>query len=120
MNIRLLIGVVAICAALLAGYIAFLRPTPDTPSDVESQISHTGPLGVGTKSQESGTGGESLESGAEHALEPLLKMAEALLVDFRNTVVDYEATMIKRERINGSLGAESTMQAKIRCRDREA
>ena len=42
-------------------------------------------------------------------------MAQQGLAEMRANVRDYSAIMVKRERINGVVGAQSCMKAKIRC-----
>lgn len=52
----------------------------------------------------------------EHPLDPALRLAREALEKFQREVSDYTATMIKRERISGTLGGETRMEAKIRTR----
>ena len=54
-----------------------------------------------------------------HALEPVLELARKALSQLQIEVEDYTGRMIKRERINGTLGSEVQMEFKIRTR-REA
>lgn len=49
-----------------------------------------------------------------HPLDPVLKLAEEIKLRIESDVVDYTATIIKRERIRGKLKDEETMEAKIR------
>lgn len=53
---------------------------------------------------------------APHPLDPALNIARQSLQNIRNNIVDYTAVMIKRERINGTLGEHEFMFAKIRNR----
>ncbi len=49
-----------------------------------------------------------------HPLDPVLKLAEQIKQRIESDVVDYTATITKRERIRGKLNDEETMEAKIR------
>lgn len=51
-----------------------------------------------------------------HALEPVLALARRALSRMQDEVDDYTGRMIKRERINGTLGSEVQMEFKIRTR----
>ncbi|MEX2174597.1 MAG: DUF1571 domain-containing protein [Pirellulaceae bacterium] len=53
---------------------------------------------------------------APHPLDPALTMARAALGHIRQDINDFEATIIKRERIKGVLGNYEYMYAKIRNR----
>lgn len=59
---------------------------------------------------------QSLESGDKslHPLDPVLELAEQIKQRIESDVVDYSATITKRERIRGKLNDEETMEAKIR------
>lgn len=52
---------------------------------------------------------------APHPLDRALGFAHEALNSMRSEVVDYTATMAKRERINGSIGETNFMNIKIRC-----
>ncbi len=76
----------------------------------------------GTASHDNRTNSESsshlsTESPSEpsgpHPLDPVLELAKKELEVFSQSVVDYTAVMIKRERIGGKLGEESRMAVKI-------
>src|SRR5262245_53298573 len=54
--------------------------------------------------------------GPAHPLDPALATAQEALLRIRESVGDYTATMIKRERIKGVLGDYEFMFAKIRNR----
>jgi Protein of unknown function (DUF1571) len=56
---------------------------------------------------------------AEHPLDRALKRAQEGLTVIENTVTDYTATIIKRERINGKLKEHEFIAAKIRNRKLE-
>lgn len=53
---------------------------------------------------------------APHPLDPALQIARQSLQNIRENIVDYTAVMIKRERINGTLGEHEFMLAKVRNR----
>ena len=53
---------------------------------------------------------------AGHPLDPALELAQDALVRIQRDVVDYTATIVKRERIKGQLGNYEYMFAKIRSR----
>ncbi|MEC8555966.1 MAG: DUF1571 domain-containing protein [Planctomycetota bacterium] len=55
-----------------------------------------------------------------HALDPALKMAYASLTNIRSSIKDYQAIVVKRERVNGVLGDYEYMGAKIRNRQVDA
>ena len=56
---------------------------------------------------------------AGHPLDPALQVAYASLKHIRATIKDYTAIMIKRERVNGTLGGYEFMGVKIRNRKLE-
>jgi hypothetical protein len=51
---------------------------------------------------------------AEHPLAPAIRLAKASLDHINVDIKDYTATMVKRERINGTLGEKESMLVKIR------
>lgn len=53
---------------------------------------------------------------AGHPLDPALQIARKSLVHIQSTIADYNAVVIKRERINGTLGDHEFMFAKVRNR----
>ena len=53
-------------------------------------------------------------AGNQHPLDPAIKLAQDALVTFRQNVNDYNAIVVKRERINGTLGDHEYMYVKIR------
>src|SRR5262245_53623367 len=55
----------------------------------------------------------------DHPLDPALQTAQEALSRIRETVTDYTAVMIKRERIKGVLGDFEYMSAKIRNRKKD-
>jgi Protein of unknown function (DUF1571). len=65
---------------------------------------------------ESATPAKGAVNGPEHPLDPALQTAQEALARIRETVTDYTAVMIKRERIKGVLGDFEYMSAKIRNR----
>ena len=50
----------------------------------------------------------------EHPLDPVLELARRITRQMETEVVDYTATVVKRERIKGKVGNEDYMQVKIR------
>mgnify|MGYP006117187657 FL=1 len=50
----------------------------------------------------------------EHPLDPAIKVARECLVNIQANVKDYTCTLVKRERINGTLGDYEYMYTKIR------
>jgi hypothetical protein len=58
--------------------------------------------------------------GAEHPIDPTIVFARESLDRFRELVVDFEATMVKQEQVNGELFPRATMFTRIRNpRERE-
>jgi Protein of unknown function (DUF1571) len=51
-----------------------------------------------------------------HPLDPALKIAQDTLTMMQRDLVDYTALIVKRERVNGTLGVHEFMEAKIRSR----
>lgn len=62
---------------------------------------------------------DAQDSVASHALDPVLKLARAALVQHRQRDRDYRATVTKQERISGKLGALNRMELKLRSRPHE-
>lgn len=60
-----------------------------------------------------GSNGNDKVPFGSHPLDPVLKLARGSLEDFNENVIDYVATMTKRERIDGTLSEQSTMTVKI-------
>ena len=54
-----------------------------------------------------------------HPLDPALDLADKCLRNVEDKVRDYTCTIIKRERINGTLGEQEFIQAKIRNEQRQ-
>jgi hypothetical protein len=52
-------------------------------------------------------------SGDNHALDPVLELANDALSKMQIEIRDYTATLLKRERIGGTLGGESEMELKV-------
>jgi len=52
----------------------------------------------------------------EHPLDPALKIAYEGLERIRNEVTDYSCTLVKQERVNGTLNPEEYMYAEVRNR----
>jgi hypothetical protein len=53
---------------------------------------------------------------SSHPLDPVLRLAEEIRDYLDSDVVDYTATLVKRERVKGKLGKEEHMEVKIRNR----
>ena len=62
---------------------------------------------------------EAKPNGQQHPLDPAIQLAKDALVDFRRRVKDYQAVVVKRERINNVLGDYQYMFVKIRNERRE-
>lgn len=97
----------------LVGYWVLL-PHADSESTLGESISTAIPVVI-DQIQDSADHPEDSDGG--HALDPLLEIAHGLLNKFQVEVRDYTASMVKRERISGALGAESRMNIKVRCRN---
>ncbi len=115
-----IIGVV-LCLSLV-----FLRMSPSAPpmSDQLVRTSRTVSQAEGSATDDSV--GSTLapavvEAGTSdsHPLDKALRIARDALTRFDTTVDDYTGTIIKRERVGGSLGGESRMEFKIRARKKE-
>ncbi len=50
----------------------------------------------------------------QHPLDPVLEFAREVLTHMQTNVADYEALLVKRERIGGKLGTEFRMELKVR------
>ena len=59
-------------------------------------------------------GDASVATVGAHPLQPALELAQKGLAGLRGTIKDYSCTVVKRERIDGKLGAHEYMFAKIR------
>ena len=62
---------------------------------------------------------EATRAEAGHPLDPALKIAYASLKQVRENITDYTAIMIKRERVDGTLGEHEFMGVKVRNRKHE-
>lgn len=74
-----------------------------------------GPMGLGDEPNSPGKQSRA-EVEAAHPLDPAMKQAKEGLKYIQENVVDYTATIIKRERIKGKLNEHEFMYAKIRNR----
>jgi outer membrane lipoprotein-sorting protein len=61
-----------------------------------------------------GAGDATVATVGAHPLQPALELAQKGLAGLRSTIKDYSCTVVKRERIDGKLGAHEYMFAKIR------
>ena len=50
----------------------------------------------------------------QHPIDPAISLAQSCLIDFRKNVKDYQSVVVKRERIDGTLGNYEYMLLKIR------
>lgn len=112
--------------------IAFLRMSPARPSMANQYVTETN-AGVGANSTDLPPSGDGATPSigstpgpalvdvatAGHPLDKVLRLAREALSRFDSTVDDYTGTVIKRERVAGTLGGESRMEFKIRNRKLE-
>lgn len=101
--------------------IAFLWMSPSAPSMADQLVTVTRSTEPARESVGS-TPATSIVDAATadaHPLDPALHIARQALMRFEATVEDYTGTIIKRERIGGSLGGEARMEFKIRTRKKE-
>lgn len=96
----------------LVGYWVLL-PHAESESSLGESVSTAIPVVVDDR-QDSVDQTEDTDEG--HALDPLIEIARSLLEKYQADVRDYTASMVKRERISGTLGAETRMNIKVRCR----
>lgn len=110
---RLTIAIGVLLVAVVTGLVLWLSLKSDA-SLVDSFVSERAPSGHPGHQ----LGGPEPKSswGDGHPLDPALKIAREALAKFEREVDDYTATMIKRERISGTLGAETRMEIKLRTR----
>jgi len=80
--------------------------------ELESQGSQAASVNV-PLSSEPATALVEASNADEHALDPVLSIARDALVSMKKNVRDYQATLLKRERIGGSLSGESVMEIKV-------
>lgn len=82
--------------------------TPKTTKDI-------GPKERIAKLETPGGNSVAVPAAAPHPLDRALSFARSALTSMQDDVVDYTATMAKRERINGVVGEPNYMKIKIRC-----
>jgi Protein of unknown function (DUF1571) len=97
---------ILVCILLLA----FRRPRPESPSQRESFTNVTAPV----RSTQESSKQSAQSSASAHPLDDVLKLARQALSLLDTNVKDYTATLVKRERVNGKLGEETTIALKIR------
>lgn len=98
-----------VIAAIFSLLLVFFAPAEEPQATLSSQSSSvTSPV---TAETESITSAETSEG--KHALDPVLELANNALTEMRSEIRDYTATLLKRERIGGSLSGESEMELKV-------
>ncbi len=90
--------------------IAFRRSRPESPSKRESMTNVTAPVRATQESPKT----TDPHSATKHPLDDVLKLAREALSQLDTNVTDYTATLVKRERVSGKLGDETTIALKIR------
>ncbi len=88
-----------------------IRQLAGVPTSADSIEDNNRSLQTSETPKESGSN-KAIPHG-DHPLDAVLDLAKASLQEFDKNVIDYVATMSKRERINGVLGEPSTMTVKI-------
>ena len=105
----------ALLVVILCIVVVWSVPEQRAQSFAESLVTQAQP----THDQSSTPGVTAPLPEGAHALDPALELARQALSKFQREVDDYTATLIKRERIAGSLGQEMTMAIKVRTRRME-
>ncbi len=95
---------------VVLSWSVFLAPEAVRESITLSRVSTTRPMAE-QKPADDETG--------QSTLVDVLVLAKEILGEMEANVVDYQATLVKRERINGTLGPESSLQVKIRNADED-
>lgn len=96
-------------ALVLSLMLVLFAPDEEQHETISSQSSSvTAPIGG---EQTLPTQDESNDG--KHALDPVLELANEALSKMRTEIRDYTATLLKRERIAGTLGGESAMELKV-------
>lgn len=98
-----------IIAIALSLIIVFFAPQDEGGQTRSSQSSSTTAPVVGKESSSA----ESSTDPNAHPLDPVLELAHDAVKKMKLEVRDYTATLLKRERIGGSLGGESEMELKV-------
>jgi hypothetical protein len=91
-------------------FIGFFAEQPTGESVTLGQVSTTAPLDAASTTR---------ATRHEQSLDDVLESAKEMLADLKAGLHDYRATLVKRERINGKLGQEASMQVKIRNRNEQ-
>ena len=124
---RFTFAVCILLVAALTGFIFLSANGSSRHSLTEGLVSETSPIaqgqgGLGSSANPvedmasgAGAAGTSTGSGA-HPLDGALAIAREALEKFNREVDDYTATLVKRERISGTLGTEMRMVTKVRTR----
>ena len=98
-----------VIAAIFSLVLVFLAPAEEPEATLSSQSSSVNsPVAAETEPTV-----PTETSEGKHALDPVLELANNALVAMRSEIRDYTATLLKRERIGGSLSGESEMELKV-------
>ncbi|MCC6509660.1 MAG: DUF1571 domain-containing protein [Pirellulaceae bacterium] len=111
----------AVCLLLvvvLCGCVLWLSPGPTQSAYADALVTVTpdNPESIGSTPAAAIV---DIAAGDTHPLDSALRIAREALSKFRAEVQDYTGTLVKRERIGGSLGGEMKMEFKIRARQWE-
>lgn len=101
---------VALCAGSLGLGALCQAEEPRSREQLKEPVFRVGKIG----------GAADQKQEQQHPLDPALKVAYEGLEHLRKNVIDYSATMVKRERISGVLGEQEFMFLKMRSRKIEA
>ncbi len=100
-------------AGLHSGRIYQRLNEANVPASIDGLVSSRRPVDAQAPTA---ANSQLLAAGDVHPLEPLLDYAHEIKNHIETNVQDYTATMIKRERIWGTLGDETRMELKVRNR----
>jgi hypothetical protein len=102
--VRGLLSLALAVAAVSAGRDTYGQAVPQTGLTPQGGL----PLGNVNAAE------AAVQATASHPLDPAIEMAKKGLAEFGKRVQDYSCTIVKRERIDGTLGEHEYMFAKIR------
>ncbi len=99
----------------LSSFHLFITDASETEKESSSAaaLSTSRPIEATAENRATPVGNQE-QSG--HPLDSVLQMARDALKKFDGSINDYTATLLKRERIAGTLGAETKMEIKVRTR----
>ena len=114
----LLLGLIGLLLLMAVGFAVYNSGDVDEPTESSKLSSVTAPVRSKQPEKTTDTTTEKEKpsdtaTGDKHPLDPVLELAKQGLVKMRSEVVDYRAKLLKRERVNGRLGGESTMELKV-------